>query len=87
VTTIATGVVSGSVWQVRARPRIGGGSVVDVHMDYTFKHWTGFATRALPDRLLRYRFKKSFLGTVDILEKEQQASQAPPATARDKPSV
>jgi hypothetical protein len=82
VTTVATGVVSGSVWQVRARPRMGGGSIVDVHMDYTFKHWTGFVVWVLPDRLVRYFFKKSFLGTVDILEREQQAFQRQPVTER-----
>jgi hypothetical protein len=78
VTTEATNVVAGSIWQLRARPREGGGSIVDCHIDYTFKGVAGLIVWAVPDRLLHHMLKQWLLQTVDILEKEQQGSAKSP---------
>ena len=74
ITIDASGVETGSVWQLRARPREGGGSTVDVHMDFGFKGPMGLMARAMV--ALRGRegtFRKWFLQTVEILEKEPAA--------------
>ena len=72
VTVDCTTVAAGSIWQLRARPRQGGGSVVDVHFDYLFKG-PGLMVWALIQLLGRGVLKKIFKRTVDILESEQSS--------------
>ena len=70
VTVDCTTVAAGSIWQLRARPRHNGGSVVDVHFDYVFKG-PGLMVWMLIQVLGRGVLKKVFQRTVDILEQEQ----------------
>ena len=74
VTIDASGVEPGSLWQLRARPREGGGSTIDVHMDFGFKGPMGLMARVMV--ALRGRegtFRKWFLQTVDVLERDSAA--------------
>ena len=71
VTVDCTTVAASSIWQLRARPRHGGGSVVDVHFNYLFKG-LGLVVWAVIQVLGRGVLKKIFQRTVDILEQEQR---------------
>ena len=71
VTVDCTTVAAGSIWQLRARSRQGGGSVVDVHFDFFFQG-PGLMVWALIQLLGPGTLKKHFRRTVDILEREQR---------------
>jgi hypothetical protein len=78
-TVDATVMVTGSIWELRVRPREGGGSDVHIHVEMAFK-------RAVePLGLLGFRlngggaetYRKWFMKTVAVLEAEGPATSSP----------
>lgn len=71
VTVDASGVRPGSVWETTVRPRDGGGSYVDVHMDMTFKGVMGFMGQMRTSTGGGAKvFQNWFMRTIRILEAE-----------------
>lgn len=88
VTVDCTTITAGSVWQLRARPREGGGGIVDVHFDFQPKG-PGLVVWAVISLLGRGLLEKHFQRTINILETEQRADNSalsdPSKSVEDRP--
>jgi hypothetical protein len=77
ITTEATVMKTGSVWEMRVRPRDGGGSIVQIHVEMGFKG----AARLLGPVVMRFygggaaTYRKWFIRTLDVLEREAPVMQ------------
>lgn len=74
----ASGVTAGSLWEMKVRPRDGGGSFVDLHMEMTFKGLMGFMGQMRTSMGGGARvFQNWFMRTIRILEAEQERVDVP----------
>lgn len=78
ITTEATVMTTGSVWEMRVRPREGGGSIVHIHVEMEFKGAAGLLGRLM----MRFygggaaTYRMWFMRTLDVLERETPVKQS-----------
>jgi len=77
ITTEASVMTTGSVWEMRVRPREDGGSLVHVHVEMSFKG----AVRPLGRLVMRLNggaaatYRKWLMKTINVLEQEVPATE------------